>query len=231
VDVATINQTIRALVEDPNGDYANDGFLQPLLTLEYTNIANELRLYAPDIDEYVVELPAVAAGTPDLSAFMAQNKPLYWLLSPREIEWKLAGTPATNYVDAEGPLDKLRDIAAPGIAALDCWSYTHLNIGLSSFSTPLDLRIRGEFLFPPLSSSSGVVQIGQNTLPVFSYRIAKLIAIKRGNQQWVANYGLEANNSFDVVKQGLIHMRQSKSERVGRVNDCGGQGPRFTISQ
>lgn len=230
MDVATINQTIRTLVEDPNGDFATDDYLAPLVQLEYTDMLNELRLYAPDIDDYTVELFAVPAGTPDLSAYMAQNQPLYWLMVPREIEWKLPGTGANTYVDAEGPLTKLRDIPVPGIPALDCWSFTHLNIGLSMMSTALDLRIRGEFMFPPLSAGTDVIQMGQNTMPAISKRVAKLIATRRGNQQWVTNYGADANRAFDSVIQGLVQMRQGQTERVAPVMSLG-TWPRFSISQ
>lgn len=230
MDVATINTTIRALAEDPNGDFADDAYLQPLLNLKYADIQNELRLYGPDIDEYAIELINVPAGTPDLSAYMAQNKPLYWLLQPREIEWKLTGTPATNYFDAQGPLDKLRDIPAPGIQALDCWSYTHFNIGLSLFSAALDLRLRGDFLFPPLSAGGDFSQIGQNVVGAIAFKVAAVIAMKRGNQQWVTNYTAEGDRSFDAVKQGAVHMRQGKTERVGRMDDYG-QWPKYTISQ
>lgn len=231
MDVNQINQIVRSLIEDPNGDYATQEYLQPLLTLEYTDMANEMRLYGPEMDEYVIELPSVPAGTPDLSGYMAENQPLYWLLNPREIEWKLPGTPATSYVDAEGPINKLRDIPIPGIPALDCWSYLHFNIGLSAFSTALDLRLRGEFVFPPLTTNRDVVQLGMNVMPAMAKRIAKLIAIKRGNQQWVTNYGAEAQRSFDLVIQGLVHARQGKYDmRAGRVNSLG-RWPNFNISQ
>jgi hypothetical protein len=230
MDVTTINQTIRSLIEDSNADYADDAYLQPLLTMEYTEMLNEMRLYAPDVDEFVVELFNVPPGTPDLSGYMAQGQPLYWLLSPREIEWKLAGQAPFNYIDAEGPLTKLRDIPIPGIAALDCWSYTHFNIGLSLFSAALDLRIRGDFLFPPMSSQADVTQLGQNTMPALAKRVAKFVAMKRGNQQWVTNYGKEADDGFDRVIQGLIQLRQAGYERVDRVNTSNGW-PRFSISQ
>jgi hypothetical protein len=210
-----LNQTIRTLVEDSDGNYATDNYLAPLVNLQYINMYNQIRLYGPDVDEFTVELPAVAAGTPDLSSYSAQNKPLYNLLQPREIEWKLPGLDATHYYDAEGPLNKVRDIAPPGIQALDCWSYNAFNIQLSLFSTALDLRIRGEFLFSPLTGGANKSQLGANILPALAFRVAKVIAQKRGNQQWITNYGAEAAAAEDAYSQGLVHARQGKIERVG----------------
>lgn len=227
MDVATINQTIRDLVEDADGTFADDPYLQTKLNLRYTAIQNRLGVYSSDFQEYTVELPAVPAGTPDLSAFMVQGKPLFGLITPREIEWKLPGLDSTNYFDAEGPLDKLRDIAPPGIPALDCWSFKHLGIQLGLFSTPLDLRVTGDFLAPPVNASDNQIQLALNILPVIAYEVAVVIAKARGNQQWVTNYQLDANDAWDDFLQGVIHQRLDIVDRLGKA-DGGLQGPRYT---
>lgn len=215
MDAATLNQTIRELLDDAAADYATDAFLQTKLNLEITSIANKLGVYNSDFEEYTIELPAVPAGKPDLSDYMSAGQPLQYLITAREIEWKLPGLDATNYFDAEGPLNKLRDIAPPGIPALDCWSYKHLMIQLSRFSTALDLRVTGDFLAPPLGASNDQVQMAQNCLPVIVHRVAKLIGVIRGNQQWVTNYDALATDAWDDFIQFVTHQRQGISERIG----------------
>jgi hypothetical protein len=217
MDVNTINATVRALVEDPNGDYADDPYLQPLLTLCYTEISNRLRLCNPDFDEYTVELPNVPAGTPDLSAFQATGQPLAFLIEPIRIEWKLPGQDPTYYAGAE-KLNKIRDILIPGISAIDCWTWTHLTIFLSRFNVNLDIRVTGEFMFPPLSTGADTALIGLNALPAMSYAIATTIAMKRGNQQWVSNYGAKADENFDTLNISMCKGRQGKTERAGRMD-------------
>lgn len=217
MDVATIDTTVRSLLEDQNADYADDPYLQGPLTLCYTELANKLRLCNPDFDEFTVELPNVLAGTPDLSGFSTTGQPLNFLIEPIRIEWKLPGQDATFYRSAE-KLSKVRDLMAPGISAIDCWSWTHLAIFLSRFNVNLDIRVTGEFMFPPLSTGSDQALIGLNALPAMAYAIATVIAMKRGNQQWVTNYGAKTDENFDTLNIGMCKGRQGKTERVGRMD-------------
>lgn len=217
MDVNQINATVRSLVEDPNGDYADDPYLQPLLSLCYIELANRLRLCNPDFDEFTIELPNVLAGTPDLSAFQATGQPLAFLIEPIRIEWKLPGQDASLYAPAE-KLSKVRDILAPGISAIDCWTWTHLTVFLSRFNVNLDIRLTGEFMLPPLSQGTDAALIGLNALPAMAYAIATVIAMKRGNQQWVTNYAAKADENFDTLNIGMCKGRQGKTERVGRMD-------------
>ncbi|HLJ90516.1 MAG TPA: hypothetical protein VKZ53_27150 [Candidatus Angelobacter sp.] len=219
MDVFTINQTVRSLVEDPDGDYTTDAYLQGPLNLCYTELANRLRLCNPDFDEYVVELPNVPAGTRDLSAYAKKGQPLEFLLdAPRRIEWKLVGQDPVYYEPAEGPLNKVRELLAPGISALDDYAWTHLTIYLSLFNVNLDLRIAGEFMFPPLTTNDQTTLVGLNALPAMAYSIAQVIAMKRGNPQWVQQYGLKAEENFDTLNIGMCKGRQAKTERAGRID-------------
>lgn len=227
MDVTTLNATIRSLVEDPDGDYTSDAYLQQPLNLCYTEIANRLRLCNPDFDEYVVELPNVPAGTRDLSAYSSKGKPLEFLLdAPRRVEWKLAGQDPVYYVPAEGPLNKVREILAPGIAALDCFAWTHLTVFLSFFSVNLDIRVTGEFMLPPLTDNAQSLLIGINALPAMAYAVAAAIAMKRGNPQWVQQYSIKADENFDTLNIGMCKARQGKTERAGRMDrQRRGRGP------
>lgn len=217
MDVNQIFSTVRSLVEDPNGDYATQEYLQEPLTLCYTKLTNKLRLCNPDFDEYTVEMPNVLAGTPDLSAFMAKSQPLEFLIEPISVEWKLPGQDPSLYQSAE-KLNKIRNIAVPGISAIDCWMWQHLNLFLSLFNINLDIRIVGEFVLPPLTTGRDAVQIGLNALPAMAYSIATVIAMKRGNAQWVQQYSKEADDCFDDLNIGMCKARQGKTERVGRMD-------------
>lgn len=229
MDIASVNSTIRFLLEDPDGNYATDAYIQPGLNLEWINLFNELGLSSSDFDSYTVELPSVPAGTADLSQFMASGQALDGLMTPREIEWKLPGQDPINYFDAEGPLSKLRDIPLPGIPALDCWSYKHFVIQLSRTSTTLDLRVTGDFIFPPVNPSDAQVTLRTNFLPALSYRIAAVIAEIRGNPDWAKNYQARADMAFDTVNMALVQIRQGKTERVGRMNESWSRGPNYAI--
>lgn len=221
MDVQSINQTIRDLVDDAAGSYVTDPYIQTKLNLRYTAINNKLMLYNADFARYVIELPSVPAGTPDLSSFSIAGKPLYGLIVPREVEWKLPGQDPVNYRDAEGPIDKLRDIPAPGIAALDCWKYTRFNIQLSRTSTALDLRVTGDFISPPIDPSTTQIQAAANILPVIAYDVAALIAKVRGNAQWSKDYTMDAMTAMDDFIQGLSHLRQGKTYRLARADYAG----------
>jgi hypothetical protein len=206
-------------VEDPDGDYTTDAYLQGPLNLCYIELANKLRLCNPDFDEYVVELPNVPAGTRDLSAYSTKGKPLEFLLdAPRRIEWKIPGQDPSFYRPAEGPLNKVREILAPGIAALDDYAWTHLTIYLSLFSANLDLRVTGEFMLPPLTTNDQALLVGQSALPAMAYSIAHIIAMKRGNPGWIQQYGLKADENFDTLNIGMCKARQGKTERAGRMD-------------
>jgi hypothetical protein len=145
------------------------------------------------------------------------GQPLAFLIEPIRIEWKLPGQDATFYQPAE-KLSKIRDILAPGISAIDCWTWTHLTIFLSRFNINLDIRVTGEFMLPPLTQGTDAALIGLNALPAMAYAIAAVVAMKRGNQQWVTTYGAKSDENFDTLNIGMCKGRQGKTERVGRID-------------
>jgi hypothetical protein len=217
MDVLAINTTVRSLIEDSNIDYADDAYLQAPLNLCYAELTNKLRLCNPDFDEYTIELPNVTAGTPDLSGFMTTGQPLQYLIEPISVEWKLPGQDPVYYRSAE-KLSKIRDILIPGISAIDCWTWMHLTIFLSRFNVNLDIRVTGEFMFPPLVANSDTLLVQTNLLPAMAYAIASLIGSKRGNPPWVKDYGDRAQENFDTVNIAMCKGRQGKTERVGRMD-------------
>src|SRR5438270_70379 len=109
-----IVKRVQAKCDDPDGTYITPDYVMVFMQDEYERIANKLRTIDDSFDEQVVELPTVAPGTTDLNAYQAAGKALDGLVTPRRVEWKLAGQLPIYYRDAEGPLDKVRDvIAAP----------------------------------------------------------------------------------------------------------------------
>ncbi len=94
--VSDIVSRVAALLDDGEQTYCTDDWVLGFAQNEYEVLFNKLRLCGTEFDDVVIELPNVAAGTPDLSAFMASGQPLATLVQPRMIEWKPAGLPASN---------------------------------------------------------------------------------------------------------------------------------------
>lgn len=208
---------VQSLLDDPDGTYIDDGYVTGFAQNVYDVLYNRMRLYGHQFSEIDVELPSVAAGTPDLSAFQATGKPLALMVQPRMIEWKLPGQDATYYAPADGPVDKVRDIV-PGITALDSWAWLRRKIFLSRFSTALDLRVTGDFLFDPLTEGASPIEIEINANPVLAYMIAEEIAGARGNDKWLALYKRKGDDAFDDLNIAMVKAQQATTRRVGKIN-------------
>jgi hypothetical protein len=219
---------VRACLDDQDGTYIDDAYILSHAQHQYEKLFNKLYLTDSQFDEIVVELPNVAAGTPDLSAYLADGKALALLVTPRFLEWKLAGQPAVNYRKADGPLDALRDQVPGGRPLLDSWVWSRRVIRLSTFSAALDLRITGTFLFEPLTSVDSPIQMDVRANVVLVYLIAEAIAIARGNPGWMAAYKEEKDDAFDDLLIAKVKEEQSRTERVARIsrpNRTGGVRP------
>src|ERR1700761_1841999 len=133
---------IRDLVDDPDGEFATDDYLQSKVALAYDDLYNALRMTGAQFDETVVELINVQLGTSELSAYFASGKPLETLLNPKYFEWKLTGLDPTNYVEAR-LVDRVPDVQPNQWIAK--WEWRKGNIFFTPVTTAVDIRIRGEF--------------------------------------------------------------------------------------
>lgn len=212
-----IIKRVQAKLDDIDGTYVTPEYVEAFAQGEYEKLFNKLRLSDHSFDQIIVEIPNVAATTPNLDTYQATGQILSTMVRPRSIEWKLAGQLPTQYREADGPLDQVRDLPA-GIPQLDSWAWMRRSIKLSNFSTNLDLRIIGEFLFNPLSDPSSSIDIDITANEVLASMVAAAIAKARGNATWVQQYTADAVDAFDDLFIALVREDQGKTRRVGRMS-------------
>ena len=109
MDVTTLRSRIRALVDDPDGTYATDAFLLPLINQKYEELYNRMLSTGAEFERRAVELFNVPSQTQDLSAYMLTGQPLELMVQPLTLEWKNTGLDSTNYRTAT-LVDKVKDV-------------------------------------------------------------------------------------------------------------------------
>jgi hypothetical protein len=208
---------IKSLVEDDDGEFVTDSYLQPKVAMAYDDLYNKLRMTGAQFDESVVELINVPAGTSDLSAYFASGKELELLLNPAKngFDWKLTGQDATNYTEAR-LVSKVPDVQAGQF--ITSFEWRKGNIYFTPITSAVDIRIRGEFLFSTLKADADPVQAGINVGNALVYWTAALIGIVRGNPQWEKSYQFKGDVAFDDIAIMLTKADQAKVQRVGRTS-------------
>jgi hypothetical protein len=210
-----VKARIRSLVDDVQASYTDDAFLDPLVQQEYEAAASELEDTKSPFDEQVVILPNIQAGTADLSAYQADGKLLDALVLPERIDWKPAGQPDYRFRMLPGPKDMLPD--TPPIQYPIAWEWREEIIYFTPVTTILDLRVRGEFDVPKLRDDAMQLTLHKRIGYVIADRVAVLIAKIRGNQQWVLDYGADAQKGMDEIAEQMTRAEQGKVRRIGRM--------------
>lgn len=210
-----VKARIRSLVDDVQASYTDDAWIDPLIQQEYEAAASELEETKSPFDEQVVELPAIAAGTADLSAFQAQGKPLETLVLPERIDWKPQGQPPWRYRMLPGPKDMLPDL--PAFQAPVAWEWREEIIYFTPSTMIIDLRIRGEFDVAVLRDDSSPLTLHKRIGYVIALRVAASVAKVRGNQQWVEDYTADAQKGMDEIAAQMVRAEQGKVRRIGRM--------------
>ncbi len=213
-----VKAKVRSLLDDVQGSYLDDAFLDPLIQQEYEAAASELAGTLSPFDEMVVEVPGVTAGTSDLSAYQAAGKPLETLVNPERIDWKVAGQPSWFYRKLRGPMDMLPD-TRPDQCPIG-WEWRAEIIYITPATADVDLRVRGEFGVPILRSDDDQLTLHKRIGYAIGYRVAALAAAVRGNSEWVKNYGDQAIVAMDEIEAQLVRADQGKVRRVGRMTRC-----------
>jgi hypothetical protein len=215
--VSDIVRRVQAKVDDLEGTYCDYDYVVAFMPDVLDWIYAKLRLINYDFDEERVILPAVAAGTPDLGDLQQDGQPLAGLIQPRIVEWKLPGLDNSYFARADGPLDEVRDLPN-NVAFLDSWAYKRGVLTLSLFSTALDLRVTGDFLFTAMTDPDDQITISNAANRVFSCKLASEIGKARSQDKFVVNYGADADEALDDLAIALTKSDQSKTRRLGRIN-------------
>jgi len=215
MDLSTLKSRIRALVDDPDATYATDAFLLPLINQKYEELYNRMLSTGAEFERKAVELFNVSPQTQDLSAYMLSGQPLELMVQPLTLEWKTVGLDSTNYRTA-ALVDKVKDVIPDQF--IQNWEWRAGIIYFTPCVLAVDLRIRGDFLFAPLTSDADVVAAMKNFGHALAYGAAALIGLVRGNQAWVQAYTLLQDNALDDLMQYLARKDQAKVRRVGRIS-------------
>src|SRR5947209_17420570 len=109
MDLLTLKSRIRSLVDDPDGTYATDGFLLPLINQKYEELYNRMLSTGAEFERKEAELFNVWSQTQDLSGYMLAGQALELMVQPLTLEWKTAGLDNTNYRMAV-LVDKVKDV-------------------------------------------------------------------------------------------------------------------------
>jgi hypothetical protein len=216
--LSDIISRVQFMLDDPEGTGDGDpDYITGFAQNQYDRLYNKLRANGHNFDQLTVELAAVPAGVPDLGQYQVPGGLLALMVQPRMLEWKLPGQDASNYLAASGPLDKVPDAVA-SIPQLSAWAWTRRKLLLSRFSTPLDLRVTGDFLFDPLTDGNSPIEIELVANPVLAFGIAVAVAKARGRKQNVIDYAPDLEDSFDDINIALTKANLSKTRRVGRMS-------------
>lgn len=93
-----VKARVRNLLDDPQGSYLTDSFLDPLICEVYDDANSQLASTQGSWDISVVEVPGVPAGTPNLAPWQAAGGLLATLTDqPLRIDWKPAGDDSSYY--------------------------------------------------------------------------------------------------------------------------------------
>jgi hypothetical protein len=209
-----VKARVRNLLDDPQGSYLTDSFLVPLICEVYDDANSQLASTQASWDVAVVEVPGVAAGTPNLAAYQAGSGLLANLTDqPLRIDWKAAGDDPSYYRLAQN-FEVLPDLQPrEGIAG---WEYRSEVIWLTNSSIAVDLRVRGEFAPPALTSEDSVLVSHPRIGYVVAYGAAALVATVRGNEAWTQQYEQKAVEGMDEIMEQLVRAEQGQVRRAGR---------------
>lgn len=218
MQVTDIISRVAAKCDDSDQTYITDDVVLSLLPEAYDWIFNKLELADSQFDQGIVVLPAVPAGSPDLSVYMSDGQPLSSLLQPRMIRWRLPGQGDLQWRRANGPLSKPRDMPQGGLPLLDSWAWSKYNVLLSAFSVALDMEVTGDFIPGALTGPDSQILLGKNMTRALCCKVASEIGKRRGNDKWVTLYGADADEAVDDVAIAMVKARQALPARVGRMS-------------
>ena len=225
-----VKKRTRSLIGDPDGDFATDPYLLPLVNQTYDVATHRLlNTCSPFIEQYVV-LPGVAQGTTSLQNFQDKGQPLFALVNPLEIEFKRAGAPDVAYRYSH-PKRLLPHVAigAPvigvGPQAGPQWTWRGYVLTFTPLPFACDLRILGEFKPAALVKDTDLVVIHPMMTAALAFGTAALIGAERQNQNYVQSYAPQAEALLDDISNELVRQEGGTTARLGRANSSR-KGPR-----
>lgn len=214
-----VKQRVRALIGDPDGDFATDAYLLPLINQAYEAAILYLENSCSPVIEKLVDLPAVPAGTTSFAQYQTDGQPLVGLETPLRIEWKLTGQPEDDYWFA------IQKQILPNVSPANYipimgvyWEWRAGAIYVTPLQFEADFRIRGDFSPGPLVKDTDRLGIHPRMATGLAFATAALIGGERANPGYIQNWGSQAIIVFDDIGAILSRQQQGTSIRIGRMN-------------
>lgn len=216
-----VKTRVRALVGDPDGDFATDAYIGGFAAQVYDQQTAYLMQAGSLFITKEVVLPGVPQGTTNLSQYQNNNNPqqgLKGLINPIMIEWKQVGQSENYYVEAieSSPIPNVSPTSPPP-ASVIYWEYRGFIVYVTPVAFAVDMRVRGEFQLQEPRQDNDPILNHPLMAHCMAYGIAALIGADRGNDGWVTKFTTQAENTLDVIANQLVRAGQSTSTRVGRV--------------
>lgn len=213
-----VKAEIRSLCGDPDGDFCTDAYLTPLVNIAQKRAVNFLEGTCEPFIEQVIDVPNIPAG---YTSFIKEEKaggPLCGLFNPLVIEFKQAGMPINQFVEAvrKPRLPNIGPNANPTTRGA-YWEFRSYVIYLTPLTYIADWRVRGDFRPPALMNDDDIITLHPLFSTALSFMTAALIGMERGNQNYVTNYGEQGSEALDDVAAELIRSGQGTTTRVGRM--------------
>lgn len=200
---------VRALVDDPEMDYATDDALAPLLQIAIESLVNAC-LNNPNIGRMkaIVEVANVPAGTKSLKDYFAAGKALELLETIVSMKEKATGADQATYLRMDPVID------LPVVAQLNfngVYVETGDDILLPGASQALDFRIFGTF--DPAVIKNGDSPVIPGTSLILKLNTAALISRPHGNTDLATDYAQQAELERRRWMNHLIMEMQNEPTR------------------
>lgn len=213
------------------GDFCTDAYLTPLIGQVYEDQTTQLMSdTGSSFDDIVIECLGVPIGTTSLSNYQSSqmtnddgsatlNGPLYGLVSPSIVEWKVGGQPNNRYVEAErtGKLPNVSP-AGPPTPFQMWWEWRGSIIYLTPMQQTVDIQVRGEFSPPELVKDTDILVVHPRIATATAYGTAALIGQERNNAPYTTGYFARADQVLENIANMLVKSEQGVTTRIGRLH-------------
>lgn len=231
-----ITRRVRTLLGDQRKD---KDFILGHLEIAAEEMAEKFQSYGLRFDTRVVVLAAVPANTSNLSDQQKPNSPLFDLMVPESLDWKLAGQSELNWLPVPhaevltdtnlGPgTDQSTVNSALSWAA--SWEWRGGTIVLSPCGVAIDLRVRGQFM--PQFVTNDAINPLRAALNVLSFATARSVVVTVGGpaSALAKDFGARMVNALGDFQSNQVKAQQLKPLRFGGRRTSRGSGnffPRF----
>lgn len=212
-------------------DFCTDGYLNPLVNQVYEDQTTQLMSDTDSsFDDMVLECLGVPIGTTSLSNYQSAqmanddgsatvNGPLYGLVSPSIVEWKVGGQPVNRYCEAErtGKLPNVAPGGPPTTFSMS-WEWRGSIIYLTPMQQTVDLQVRGEFSPPELVKDTDILVVHPRIATATAYGTAALIGQERNNAPYTTGYFARADQVLENIANMLVKSEQGVTTRIGRLH-------------